>query len=50
MRRFFVAAVIAVAASLTAAETASAQIVYNYTRPAPGGVVNGGAAIGPTAA
>ena len=50
MKRFVVAAVIAGAASLTATETASAQIVYNYTRPAPGGLVNGGVAIGPTAA
>ena len=49
MRRFFLSAVIAVAGSLAAAETASAQIVYNYTRPAPGGIVNGGVIAGPTA-
>jgi hypothetical protein len=50
MRHFFLTAVVAVAAAMATAAQADAQIVYNYTRPAPGGVVNGGAAIGPTAA
>jgi hypothetical protein len=49
MKRFVVAAVTAVVVGLVGSEKADAQIVYNYSRPAPGGVVNGGTIIGPTA-
>jgi len=50
MKRFVLAAAVAVAAGLATAGKADAQIVYSYSRPAPGGVVNGGAIVGPTAA
>jgi hypothetical protein len=50
MTRFVLSAAIAAVAAVATSSTANAQIVYNYTRPAPGGVVSGNVAIGPTAA
>ncbi len=50
MKRFVVAAALAVALGLGSAGTADAQIVYGYTVPAPGGIVRGGTVIGPGAA
>jgi hypothetical protein len=47
MKRFIAAAALAVAIGLGSADKASAQIVYGYTVPNAGGVVQGGTVLVP---
>ena len=47
MKRFVIAAALAVSLSFAFAETANAQIVYGYSVPRGGGVMSGGTYLSP---